>query len=101
MNYKQIESTTRSRKYYCINQKGERVAYIPLRDSSNLEENEATHGAGSPPAMSYSNSRRTQTSPTPPPTPRVDDMVAHMKLPTFRGVWNEDMDWLWFIADVV
>ena len=28
-------------------------------------------------------------------------MAAHLKLPTFRGVGDEDMDWFWFVVDFV
>ena len=28
-------------------------------------------------------------------------MAVHMKLPTFKGVGGEDMDWFWFVANAV
>ena len=29
------------------------------------------------------------------------DMAVHLKLPTFKGTVNEDMDRFWFVADSV
>ena len=49
------------------------------------------------PATPISNQRRGKNSPTPPPP--EDDMVAHMKLPTFKGVGDEDMEQFWFVTE--
>ena len=56
---------------------------------------------GSHPATPQSSSHRGKTSPTPPPPPPKGDMAAHMKLHTFKGVGDEDMDMFWFVANVV
>lgn len=28
-------------------------------------------------------------------------MATHLKLPTFKGLGDEDMDWFWFIVESI
>jgi len=78
----------RSGKYYRTNQEGDRATYSPIRNFV------AFNRPSTPPSSSH----RGKNSPPPPPT---DDMVAHLKLPTFKGVGDEDMDRFWFVAESV
>ena len=73
-------STTRSGKYYKTNLEGDIVVYTLVREAASK----------SPPATPLSNQPRGKNSPTPPPP--EDDMAAHMKLSTFKGVGDEYMD---------
>ena len=52
------------------------------------------------PDTPLSNQHRGKNSPTPPP-PLEDDMAAHMKFPSFKGVGDEDMDQFWFVVESV
>lgn len=78
----------RSGKYYRTNEEGDRYIYILVRNCS----------MHSPPSTPLSSPRRGKNS---PPTPPEDDMAIHMKLPTFKGVGDEDMDRFWFVARLV
>ena len=80
MRSDQSKGTTRSKKYYRTNKEGDRSIYSLVRDS-------ATH---SPPTTPPSTQHRGNNSPIPPPP--EDEMASHMKLPTFKGVGDEDMD---------
>ena len=93
MTSDQSDSTTRSGKYYRVNREGVRSVYIPLREPP-------THAGTSPPATPSSSQHKGKNSPTPPPLPE-EDMATHMKLPTFKGVGDEDMDRFWFLAESV
>ena len=73
-------STTQSNKYYRTNLERGTSVYSPVREVV----------AQSSLATSLSSQCRGKNSPTPPPP--EDNMVAHMKLPTFEGVGDEDMD---------
>ena len=75
-----------SGKYYRANLEGDRFVYSPVREVASQ----------SPLATPHCNQPRGKSSPTPPPL--EDDMDAHMKLPTFKGVGDEDMDQFWFVA---
>ena len=83
-------STTRSGKYYRTNLDGGRSAYNLLQELA----------AQDPPDTPPSRPQKGKNSPI-PPTPLNSDMAAHLKLPTFRGVEDEDMDRFWFVADSV
>ena len=64
---------TRSGKYYRTKLDGGRAGYSPVKE----------------PATSPPRARRGKNSPI---TSSLDsDMVAHLKLPTFKGVGDEDM----------
>ena len=93
MTSNQSESTTRSGKYFRTNREGDRSIYNPLRES-------VVHAGTSPPATPPSSQHKGKNSPTPLP-PLEEDMAAHMKLPTFNGIGDEDMDRFWFIAESV
>ena len=84
------KSTTRSGKYYRTNLEGGIFVYIPLREMATQI----------PPATLSSRPHKGKNSPIPPP-PSDSDMAAHLKLPTFKGVGDEDMDRFWFVADSV
>ena len=58
------------------------------------------HAGTSPLTTPSSSQHKGKNSPTPPPLPE-EDMVAHMKLPTFKGVGDKDMDRFWFVAESV
>ena len=67
-------SATHSGKYYQTNLDGGRAAYSPVKE----------------PATSPPRARRGKNSPI---TSSLDsDMAAHLKLPTFKGSGDEDMD---------
>ena len=89
MSSDQSEGTTRSGKYYRTNQEGDRSVY-------SLERDLATH---SPTTTPPSNQNKGKNSPVPPPP--EDEMASHMKLPTFKGVGDKDMDWFWFVTESV
>lgn len=91
----------RNGQYYRVNQKGDRYVYIPLRNSLDLNGSGATGAENSSPVTPPSNSRRGKNPPIPPSPPLVDDMDMHMKLPTFKGVGDEDMDRFWFVENAV
>ena len=78
----------RSGKYYRTNQEGDQSVYSLVRNS-------VVHNSPSTPPL---NPHRGKNSPPPPPE---DDMASHMKLPTFKGVGDEDMDRFWFVAGSV
>ena len=84
MNSDQNEGTTRSGKYYRTNKEGDRATYSPARDFAMFN----------PP----SNSHRGKNS---PPPPLADNMAAHLKLPTFKGAGDEDMDRFWLVIESV
>ena len=67
-------SVTRSGKYYWTNLDGGRAAYSLVKELTT-----------SPPMA-----RRGKNSPI--TSSLNSDMAAHMKLPTFKGVGDEDMD---------
>ena len=50
-----------------------------------------------PPATSPPRPRKGKNLPIPPPS-LDSDMATHLKLPTFKGVGDEDMDRFWFVA---
>ena len=76
-------SATRSGKYYQTNLDEGRAAYSPFKE----------------PATSPPRARRGNNSPI---TSSLDsDMDAHLKIPTFKGVGDEDMDRFWFIVDSI
>ena len=56
--------------------------------------------AQSPLATPPSSPCKGKSSPIPPP-PSDNDMAAHLKLPTFKGVGDDDMDRFWFVVDFV
>ena len=58
------------------------------------------HVGTSPLATPYLSQHKGKKSPTPMPL-LEEDMATHMKLPTFKGVGDEDMDRFWFIAESV
>ena len=76
-------SATRSGKYYRTNLDRGRAAYSPVKELATSPPR-ARGGKNSPIMSSLDN-----------------DMAAHLKLPTFKGVGDEDMDRFWFIADYV
>ena len=82
--------TTCSGKYYRINLDGGRSTYNPLQEPS----------AQDPLATSPPRTHKGKNSPVPPP-PLDSDMDAHLKLPTFKGVGDEDMDRFWFVAESI
>ena len=82
------KSTMWSSKYYRTNLEGDRSIYSPLEGIV----------AQSPPATPYSEPHKGKTLPETPPE---EDMAAHLKLPTFKGAGDEDMDRFWFVADSV
>ena len=86
MSSDQSEGTTWSGKYYRTNQEGDGSVYSLVRDS-------AVH---SPPTTPPSNQHRGKNSPVPPPPEH--EMASHMKLLTFKGIGDKDMDRFWFIA---
>ena len=73
----------RSGKYYRTNQEGDRYVYSPVRNST----------AHSPPTTLPSTQLRGKNPPIPPPL--EDEIASHMKLPTFKGVGDEDIDRFW------
>ena len=76
-------SVTRSGKSYRTNLDGGRAAYSPVKK----------------PATSPPRARRGKNSPI---KSSLDcDMATHLKLPTFKGVGDEDTDQFWFVADSV
>ena len=84
------ESSTRSGKYYRTNLDGGRSAYNPFQELAMQD----------PPATSPPRPRKGKNSPI--PLPSLDsDMAAHLKLPTFKGVGDEDMDWFQLFADSI
>ena len=88
MSSDQSKGTTRSGKYYRTNQEGYRSIYSPVRSFVAFD----------PPSTHPLNPRRGKNSPPPPPE---DDMATHLKLPTFKGVGDEDMDRFQFVAGLV
>ena len=78
------KSATRKGKYYRTNLDGGRSTYNPLQE----------------PATSPPRSHKGKNSPIQPPS-LDSDMAAHLKLPTFKGLGDEDMDRFWFVADSV
>ena len=84
------ESTTHSGKYYRTNLEGGKSIYSLLQETA----------AQSPPATPPSRPHKGKSPPAAPPPPD-NDMAAHLKLPTFKGVGDEDMDRFWFVADSV
>ena len=89
MSSDQSEGRMCSAKYFRTNQEGDRFVYSLVREVASQ----------SAPATPLSNQPRGKNSPTPPPL--EGDMAAHMKLPTFKGVGDEDMDQFWFVAGSV
>lgn len=92
-----------SGKYYRANQRGDKSIYSPLRNLPNNDTKsiEATLARGSPPATPQSNLCKGRTYPTPPSPPAEEDMAAHMKLPTIKGVGDEDMERFWLFANAI
>ena len=82
------ESKTWSGKYYRANQENDHSTCSPLR-------RETTQGF---PVTPTSDSREKKPSTN---TSLEKDMVVHLKLPTFKGATDEDMDRFWFVADLV
>ena len=80
-------SATRSGKYYRTNLDGGRSAYNLLQEPT----------ARDPPATQPPRPHKGKNSPIPPP-PLNSDMAAHLKLPTFKGVGDEDMDQFWLVV---
>ena len=77
------KSATRSGKYYRTKLDRGRDAYSPVKEPDT-----------SPP--------RAHKGKNSPITSSLDsDMAAHLKLPTFKGVGDEDMDQFWFVVDFV
>ena len=76
-------SATRSGKYYRTNLDGGRAAYSPVKELTK-----------SPPRAHKSNNSPVMSS-------LDSDMAAHLKLPTSKGVGDEDMDRFWLVADSV
>ena len=83
-------STTRSRKYYRTNLDGGRSTYNLLQEPVVQD----------PPATLLPRTHKGKNSPIPPPS-WDDEMVAHLKLPTFKGVGDDDMDQFWFVVDSI
>ena len=83
-------SATRSGKYYWTNLEGGRSAYNLLQELVAQDPL-----ATSPPRLC-----KGKNSPIPPPS-LDSDIAMHLKLPTFKGVGDDDMDQFWFIADSV
>ena len=83
-------SATHSGKYYWTNLNGGRSAY------NLLQEPASQYPSATPPPKPH----KGKNSPIPPP-PLNSDMAAHLKLPTFKGVGDEDMDLFWFVADSI
>ena len=83
-------SATRSGKYYWTNLDRGRSTYNLLQELAVQD----------PPVTSPPRPRKGKNSPIPQPS--LDShVVAHLKLPTFKGVGDEDMDQFWFVADSV
>ena len=72
------KSTMRSSNYYRANLEGDRSVYSPL-------EGIVVQSPPTPPSGSHKG--RTSSG-----TPPEEDMVAHLKLPTFKGVGDEDIN---------
>ena len=89
MSSDQSEGTTGSGKYYKTNKEGDISVYSLVRNST----------AHSPPTTPPSTPHRGKNSPVPPPP--EDKMASHMKLPTFKGVGDKDMDRSWFFTESV
>ena len=83
-------SETHSGKYYRTKLDEGRFAYNPLPKPAVQD----------PPSTLAPWPRKGKNSPIPPPS-LDSDMAAHLKLPTFKGVGDEDMDRFWFVADSV
>ena len=83
-------STTCSGKYYQTNLDGGRSTYNPLQEPATQD----------PPATSPPRPCKGKDVHIPPPS-LDSDMAAHLKLPTFKGVGDEDMDQFWFVTDSV
>ena len=81
-------STTRSGKYYETNLDGGRSTYNPFQEPTTND----------PSVLSPPQTCKGKNLSEPPPF-LDSDMVAHLKLPTFKGVGEEDMRWFWFLAD--
>ena len=77
------ESATRSGKYYQTNLDRVRATYSPVKELATSPP-KACKGKNSPITSSLDS-----------------DMATHLKLPTFKGVGDEDMDRFWFIADSI
>ena len=76
------KSTIRSSKYYQTSQGEDRSA-------RNSPRGAPTQGPSA-------------TSTLGPQEDKLEEpMAAHLKLPTFKGAVDEDMDWFWFVADSV
>ena len=56
--------------------------------------------AQDPPTTPPSRPHKGKNSPI-PPLPPNSDIDVHLRLPTFKGVGDEDMDRFWFVADSV
>ena len=72
--------------------------YNLSRESPDLNQGGVVQRGTSPPATPTSNPHKCNNSSTPPLSPPEDDMATHIKLPTFKGVGDEDMDRLWFVV---
>ena len=83
-------SATRSGKYYQTTLEGGISAYNLLQEPA-MQDSLTT---------SPTQTCKGNNSPILPPT-LDSDMAAHLKLPTFKGVGDEDMDRFWFVADSV
>ena len=83
-------SATCSGKYYWNKLDGGISTYNLLRELATQD----------PPATPLPKQHRGKKSliPLPPPD---SGMAAHQRLPTFKGVGDEDMDRFWFVADSV
>ena len=77
-----------SGKYYRTNQEGDKSVYSPLKRAAMQ----------SSPVTPTSEPQKNKTSPE---TPLEGDMAVHLKLPTFKGAADEDMDHFWFVADSI
>ena len=83
-------SANRSGKYYRTNLDEGRSTYNPLSEPTVHD----------PPAASPPRTCKGKNFHVPPP-PLDNDMVVHLKLPTFKGVGDEDMDRFWFVENSV
>ena len=71
----------------------DRSLYIPLREP-------VAHVGTSPTATPYLSQHKGKNSPT--PLPQAEEyMATHMKLPTFKGVGDKDMDRFWFVVESI
>lgn len=81
-------STTRSGKYYRAEQEKDHFSGNPLR-RENMQGSPVT-----PTSDSQESKPSTETL-------LEGDMAVHLKLPTFKGATDEDMECFWFVANSV